>query len=118
MQTHTTDSLKIGGLESPEAFVDCPEQYLTVGFTGFKIHGCNDGNVNREKENLRGVRNLVGGGCVMVHADPEYDLGITDVLKIAHFCEALGLGLQLHACEPTQRAALSTLRNSRFTKWR
>ena len=50
----------------------------------------------------------------MIHADPEYDLGITGVMKIAHFCEALGLDLQIHACGPAHRTVLSALRNSQF----
>ena len=50
----------------------------------------------------------------MVHADPEYDLGITGAMKIAHFCEALGLDVQLHACGPAHRAVMSALRNTHF----
>jgi L-alanine-DL-glutamate epimerase-like enolase superfamily enzyme len=50
----------------------------------------------------------------MIHADPEYDLGITGAMKIAHFCEALGLDLQLHACGPAHRAVMSALRNTHF----
>ena len=55
---------------------------------------------------------LLAGGCDMIHADPEYDLGITGCLKIAHLCEALGLDVQLHACGPAHRALLAALRNS------
>ena len=55
---------------------------------------------------------LVGGGCDMIHADPEYDLGITGVMKIAHLSEAFGLDLQVHACGPAQRAVISALRNT------
>jgi L-alanine-DL-glutamate epimerase-like enolase superfamily enzyme len=50
----------------------------------------------------------------MIHADPEYDLGITGVMKIAHFCEALGLDLQLHACGPAHRACMAAIRNTHF----
>ena len=55
---------------------------------------------------------LVGGGCDMIHADPEYDLGITGVIKIAHLSEAFGLDLQVHACGPAHRAVISALRNT------
>jgi len=55
---------------------------------------------------------LLGGGCDMIHADPEYDLGISGCMKIAHFCEALGLDVQIHACGPAHRAVLAALRNS------
>ena len=180
-----------GGLDAPQAFADFAAHCQQAGFTGFKIHGWNDGNVQREVENLLGVRQRVGdqmalmydpacqlrtwndaltagracdeanflwyedpyrdaavsafghqrlreklktpllisehvrgleqkasfllnGGCDMIHADPEYDMGITGVIKIAHFCEGLGLDVQLHACGPAHRAAIAAIRNTRF----
>lgn len=67
-------------------------------------------------EHVRGLEQkanfLLQGGCDMIHADPEYDMGITGVMKIAHFCEALGLDLQLHACGPAHRACISAIRNT------
>ena len=67
-------------------------------------------------EHVRGLEQkasfLINGGCDMIHADPEYDMGITGVMKIAHFCEALGLDLQLHAVGPAHRICLSAMRNS------
>jgi L-alanine-DL-glutamate epimerase-like enolase superfamily enzyme len=69
-------------------------------------------------EHVRGVEQkaafLLAGGCDLIHADPEYDLGITGAIKIAHFCEALGLDIQLHACGPAHRAVMSALRNTHF----
>ena len=69
-------------------------------------------------EHVRGVEQkanfLLAGGCDMIHADPEYDLGITGALKIAHFCEALGLDVQMHACGPAHRAVIAALRNTHF----
>ena len=67
-------------------------------------------------EHVRGLEQkasfLLAGGCDMIHADPEYDMGITGVMKIAHFCEALGLDLQLHAVGPAHRACMSAIRNT------
>ncbi len=67
-------------------------------------------------EHVRGLEQkadfLIQGGCDMVHADPEYDMGITGALKIAHLCEALGLDVQLHACGPAHRAVMSAVRNT------
>ena len=67
-------------------------------------------------EQVRGLEQkanfLLAGGCDMLHADPEYDMGITGVMKIAHLCEALGLDIQLHACGPAQRAAMSAIRHT------
>ncbi len=67
-------------------------------------------------EHVRGLEQkasfLLAGGCDMIHADPEYDLGITGVMKIAHFCEGLGLDLQLHAVGPAHRLCMSAIRNT------
>lgn len=180
-----------GGLDSPEAFADYAEECRERGFRGFKIHGWNDGDADREVRNLEGVRErvgdamplmldaacelrtwmdalrvgracddagcfwyedpyrdggvslvghrrlrerlrtpllvsehirsleekadfLVGGGCDMVHADPEYDMGITGAMKIAHVCEAFGLDVQMHACGPAHRACAAAVRNTHF----
>ena len=67
-------------------------------------------------EHIRGLEQKAGfmleGGCDMIHADPEYDMGITGGMKIAHFCEALGLDVQFHACGPAHRACVSAVRNT------
>jgi L-alanine-DL-glutamate epimerase-like enolase superfamily enzyme len=67
-------------------------------------------------EHVRGLEQkasfMLAGGCDMIHADPEYDMGITGVMKIAHFCEAVGLDLQLHAVGPAHRACMSAIRNT------
>ena len=69
-------------------------------------------------EHVRGLEQkasfLIAGGCDMIHADPEYDMGITGAIKIAHLCEALGLDVQMHACGPAHRACISALRNTHF----
>lgn len=67
-------------------------------------------------EHVRGMelkaQFMLGGGCDMLHVDPEYDLGITGAMKLAHFCEALGLDLQLHAAGPAHRVCMSAIRNT------
>jgi L-alanine-DL-glutamate epimerase-like enolase superfamily enzyme len=67
-------------------------------------------------EHVRGLEQkaafVLAGGADMVHADPEYDMGITGVMKLAHFCEGMGLDLQLHAVGPAHRLCLSAIRNS------
>ena len=63
-------------------------------------------------EHVRGLEQktsfLIQGGCDMIHADPEYDMGITGCMKIAHLGEALGLDVQIHAAGPAQRHAWRT----------
>ncbi|MFN8486748.1 MAG: enolase C-terminal domain-like protein [Caldilineaceae bacterium] len=69
-------------------------------------------------EHVRGLEQkasfLIHGGCDMIHADPEYDMGITGAIKIAHLCEALGLDVQFHACGPAHRAVIAAVRNTHF----
>ncbi len=57
---------------------------------------------------------VLAGGGDMIHADPEYDLGITGAMKIAAFCQALGLDLQYHACGPAHRAVMAVTPNTHF----
>ncbi len=41
-------------------------------------------------------------------------MGITGALKIAHFCQSLGLDVQYHACGPAHRAIMSVTPNTHF----
>ena len=67
-------------------------------------------------EHVRGLEQkagfVVAGGCDMIHADPEYDMGITGAMKIAHLAEAMGLDVQLHASGPAHRHCMAAIRNT------
>lgn len=69
-------------------------------------------------EHVRGLEAmanlLVADGTDFVRADPDFDMGITGTMKIAHLAEALGLDVELHAPGPAQRACMSAIRNSNF----
>ncbi|CAN5359492.1 mandelate racemase family protein [soil metagenome] len=69
-------------------------------------------------EHVRGIEAkaafILAGGGDIIHADPEYDMGITGALKIAHFCQSLGLDVQYHACGPAHRAIMSVTPNTHF----
>ncbi|MDV3253771.1 mandelate racemase [Devosia sp. BK] len=69
-------------------------------------------------EHIRGLEQkaafALAGGCDMIHTDPEYDLGITGTMKIAHFGEAIGMDVQVHACGPAHRACVAAMRNTHF----
>jgi len=69
-------------------------------------------------EHIRGPEQkaafALAGGCDMIHADPEYDLGITGLMKIAHMGESLGMDVQVHACGPAHRACVAAMRNTHF----
>jgi L-alanine-DL-glutamate epimerase-like enolase superfamily enzyme len=69
-------------------------------------------------EHVRGLEAkaafLLAAGGDILHADPEYDMGITGAVKIAHFCQALGLDVQYHACGPAHRAVMAATPNTHF----
>ncbi len=69
-------------------------------------------------EHVRGIEAkaafILAGGGDIIHADPEYDMGITGALKIAHFCQSLGLDIQYHACGPAHRAIMSATPNTHY----
>jgi L-alanine-DL-glutamate epimerase-like enolase superfamily enzyme len=69
-------------------------------------------------EHIRGIEAkaafILGGGGDMIHADPEYDMGITGVMKLAAFTQALGLDIQYHACGPAHRAVFAATPNTHF----
>lgn len=69
-------------------------------------------------EHIRGLEQkanfVLAGGCDYIHTDPEYDMGITGAMKIAHFGEAVGVDVQLHACGPAHRACMAAMRNTHF----
>lgn len=57
---------------------------------------------------------LVSDAADIVHCDPNYDMGITGVMKIAHACEGFGVDCQLHAPGPAQRACIAAIRNTNY----
>ena len=71
-----------------------------------------------QTEHVRGVEAkadfVLAGGTDFLRVDPEYDMGITGSLKIAHLAEALGLDVEIHACGPAHRHLMSALRNSNY----
>jgi L-alanine-DL-glutamate epimerase-like enolase superfamily enzyme len=71
-----------------------------------------------QTEHVRGVEPkadfVLAGGTDFLRVDPEYDMGITGSLKIAHLAEALGLDCEIHACGPAHRQLMASMRNTNF----
>lgn len=69
-------------------------------------------------EHVRGVEPkadfVLAGGTDFVRVDPEYDMGITGSLKIAHMAESLGLDCEIHACGPAHRQLMAAMRNTNY----
>lgn len=180
-----------GGLASPEAYADFAEACYDKGYRAFKIHGWQDGGIERDSaavlelgrrvggrmalmhdsgcsfrtfadalavgracdeagffwyedpysdgglaahshrrlreliktplllgEHVRGLESLanlvLADGTDFVRADPDFDIGITGTMKIAHFAEALGLDVELHAPGPAQRHCMAAIRNTNY----
>ena len=71
-----------------------------------------------QTEHVRGVEPkadfIIAGGTDFVRADPEYDMGITGCMKIAHLAEAFGLDCEVHASGPAHRHCMAAMRNTNF----
>jgi L-alanine-DL-glutamate epimerase-like enolase superfamily enzyme len=71
-----------------------------------------------QTEHVRGVEPkadfLIAGGTDFLRVDPEYDMGITGCMKIAHLAEAFGIDAEIHVCGPAHRACMSAMRNSNY----
>lgn len=69
-------------------------------------------------EHVRGVEPkadfIVSEATDFVRADPEYDLGITGTMKIAHLAESFGLDVEIHAPGPAHRHCMAAIRNTNF----
>ena len=49
-----------------------------------------------------------------VRGDPDYDGGITGVMKIAHAAEGFGLDVELHVTGPDRRHLMAAMRNTNY----
>ncbi|MET1008356.1 MAG: enolase C-terminal domain-like protein, partial [Propionibacteriaceae bacterium] len=69
-------------------------------------------------EHVRGLESLanlvLADGTDFVRADPDFDMGITGTMKIAHLAEAFGMDVELHACGPAHRHCMAAIRNSNW----
>jgi L-alanine-DL-glutamate epimerase-like enolase superfamily enzyme len=69
-------------------------------------------------EHVRGFEQLVdfitAEATDFVRADPDYDCGITGVMKIAHAAEGFGLDVEIHAPGPPHRACMAAIRNTNY----
>ena len=57
---------------------------------------------------------IVADATDFVRADPDYDCGITGVMKIAHAAEGFGLDCEIHAPGPAHRHLMASIRNTNY----
>lgn len=69
-------------------------------------------------EHVRGLENKaawIGERATdYLRVDPDYDMGITGTMKVAHLAEAFGLDCEIHAAGPAQRHCMASMRNSNW----
>jgi L-alanine-DL-glutamate epimerase-like enolase superfamily enzyme len=69
-------------------------------------------------EHIRGFEQkadfVLAGGTDIMHIDPELDGGITGTMKLAQFCAAIGMEVQLHTAGPIHRHCMSAIVNTHF----
>ena len=69
-------------------------------------------------EHIRGFEQkadfVLARGTDIMHVDPELDGGITGTMKLAHFCDAIGMEVQLHTAGPMHRHCMSAIPNTLF----
>ena len=69
-------------------------------------------------EHVRGLESManlvLAEGTDLLRADPDFDMGITGTMKIAHFAEAMGIDVEIHAPGPAARACMSAIRNTNY----
>jgi L-alanine-DL-glutamate epimerase-like enolase superfamily enzyme len=71
-----------------------------------------------QTEHVRGVEPKADFAAAdatdFLRADPEYDGGITGVMKVARVAEGFGLDVELHAPGPAQRQCMAAIRNTNY----
>lgn len=71
-----------------------------------------------QMEHIRGLEShvdfIVADGSDFVRGDPDYDGGITGIMKIAHAAEGFGLDIELHVGGPERRHLMAAIRNSNY----
>lgn len=71
-----------------------------------------------QTEHVRGVEPkadfLIAEASDFLRADPEYDMGITGAMKIAHLAEGFGIDCEIHASGPAHRHCMAAMRNTNY----
>src|SRR5690606_19623542 len=112
------DCLKVGYACDEARFEWLEDPFVDVG-RSFQAHRRLRESIRTpllQGERLRGLElraeMIVAGATDIMRADPEMDLGITGLLKVAHLAEAFGMDLEVANCSPAQRHCVGALRNA------
>ena len=114
------DALKLGWACDEERFFWWEDPFIDGGISAFAHRKLRQlvRTPLLELEHLRGLEPhvdfIVADGTDFVRGDPNYDGGITGVMKIAHAAEGFGLDVELHAPGPVQRHLMAAIRNMNY----
>jgi L-alanine-DL-glutamate epimerase-like enolase superfamily enzyme len=69
-------------------------------------------------EHVRGLEQkydfAANDGTDFIRVNPDYDLGITGAMKVAHMAEAMGLDVEVHSASPAHRHCVAAFRNTNY----
>ena len=78
---------RVGGLSSPEKFVEFAEECHEMGYQAFKVHGWSDGNAREEARNVEHLADHVGDRMTLM-LDPACELRtFADTLYVGRACD-------------------------------
>lgn len=114
------DALKIGWACDEERFFWWEDPFKDGGVSAFAHRKLRQlvRTPLLELEHVRGLEPhvdfIVADGTDFVRGDPDYDGGVTGVMKIAHAAEGFGLDVELHGPGPVRRQLMAAMRNSNY----
>lgn len=69
-------------------------------------------------EHVRGLEAkadfILAEGTDLVRVNPDYDMGITGAVKVAHLAESMGLDVEVHSGGPAHRHCVAAFRNTNY----
>jgi len=114
------DALKVGWACDEERFFWWEDPFSDGGVSAFAHRKLRQlvRTPLLQLERLRGLEPhvdfIVADGTDFVRGDPDYDGGVTGVMKIAHAAEGFGLDVELHLPSPVRRHLMAAIRNSNY----
>jgi len=114
------DALKVGWACDEEKFLWWEDPFRDGGVSAFAHRKLRQlvRTPLLQLEHVRGLEPhvdfIVADGTDFVRAQPNYDGGITGVMKIAHAAEGFGLDVEINGQGPAQRHLMAAMRNSNY----
>lgn len=114
------DAYKVGKVCDEIGFLWLEDPYRDGGVSAFGHRKLREAISTPllQTEHIRGVEShvdfIVADGTDFVRGDPDYDGGITGVMKIAHASEGFGLDIELHSPGPARRNLMAAIRNTNY----